>query len=160
MPHSIRNNMKKKVNKLKTSCVSASFIVLLAASFTYVNAQENNSPEARVESFYRWYLREMAGQHGSANNKTVTKSYVSIRFSRWYYSKAGQNLDYNVFLSGQEWNEAWADSVNVGKATIKGNSATVKLTLGGTPDDWIKRLNISLVKEAGKWKIDRVKDAQ
>ena len=85
------------------------------------------------------------------------RSHLSTRLGRWFYSKAGQNYDADIFTQGQDWNEAWANNINVGKATIKGNTAVVKLDLGSPPDDWIKRLNISLVKEAGIWKIDRVK---
>lgn len=153
--------MLKNANKLKTSWMSASFIVLLAASLTCVNAQENNSPEGRVKSFYSWYLTSLNKQQGPTQNptknKTVMRSHLSTRLGGWLYSKTGQNWEADIFVQGQGFNEAWANNVNVGKATIKGNTAVVKLDLGSPPDDWIKRLNISLVKEVGIWKIDRIK---
>ncbi len=150
--------MLNNANKLKTLWVSASFILLLSVSFTDVNAQTNNTPESRVKSFYSWYLKSMVKQKDPTKNKTVMNSYLSTRFSRWYYSKAGQNVDYDIFVNSQEWNDDWADNIKVGKATIKGNTAVVKVGLSSPPDDFVMKLQISLVKEAGIWKIDRVKN--
>lgn len=140
---------------MKTKILS--IVVLLVVSYAHVAAQANNTPEGRVKRFYSWYLKSMAKQQDPTKNKAVMNSYVSNRFSRWYYSKAGQNLDYDIFVNGQDWNEAWANNISAGKATINGHTAVVKLTLGSPSDDWIQHLNISLIKEAGIWKIDRVK---
>lgn len=137
--------------------MSAICIVLLVASFICVNAQTSNTPEGRVKSFYSWYLKSMVKQQDPTKNKTVMRSHLSTRLGRWLYSKAGQNYDADIFVAGQDWNEKWADNVSASKAAIKGSTAVAKLTLGSPPDDWIQRLNISLVKESGNWKIDRVK---
>ena len=83
---------------------------------------------------------------------------MSNRFNYWYYSKAGQNADYDVFLDGQEWSDAWVDNMDIGKAAISGNKAVLKVMLSSLPpEDLHKTLRISLVKESGIWKIDRVK---
>jgi Protein of unknown function (DUF3828) len=149
--------MTNNANKLKTSLQMAICLVFIFVSFTGAKAQTNNSPESRVKSFYDWYLKSISKQQDPSKNKTVMNSHLSRRFGGWFYSKAGQNLDYDIFINAQDWNEAWINNINVGKATINGNTAVVKITLGTPPDTWIQRLNISLVKEAGNWKIDRVK---
>ena len=131
-------------------------VLLLAVSFTWVNAQTNNTPESRVKGFYSWYLKSMV--QDPSRKKTQTSFYMSNRFNYWYYSKAGQNADYDVFLDGQEWSDDWVDNMNIGKAAITGNKAVLKVMLSSPPpEDLHKTLRISLVKESGIWKIDRVK---
>ena len=148
--------MLNNANKLKTLWVSASFILLLSVSFTDVNAQTNNTPESRVKSFYGWYLKSFVPD--PARKKTVLNLSLSTRFHRWYYSKAGQNADYDVFLDGQEWSDAWVDNITMGKAAITGNKAVLKVILRSPPpEELVKTLQIRLIKESGTWKIDYVK---
>ncbi|CAN5457221.1 hypothetical protein BH10ACI3_BH10ACI3_28220 [soil metagenome] len=131
-------------------------LILIAISCTCVIAQANNTPEIKVKGFYSWYLKSIVKD--ATEKKTFTKSYFSRRFSLWYFSKAGQNADYDVFLDGQEWSDAWEDNMNIGTANIKGNKAVLKVILSSPPpEDLLKTLRISLVKESGIWKIDRVK---
>ena len=122
-----------------------------------------NTPGERVRGFYSWYLKSMlANSHFYSRSltKTVLNSNFSKRFSRWFYSKKGRedSEDGDPFLMGNGGDEeGWANHVNVGKVTINGNTAVVKLTLG-SPPDYIRKIKISLVKEAGTWKIDRIDD--
>jgi len=90
-------------------------------------------------------------------DKAVTRSHLSVRFSRWYYSKAGQSLDYDVFVNSQEWNDAWADNIKVGDAVlIDDKNAALHVMLSAPPEEFVMKLLVKLVKEGGKWKIDRV----
>ncbi len=84
-------------------------------------------------------------------------SHLSRRLSRSFYSKAGQNLDYDMFVNGQDWNPAWADNIVIGELTTKGLTATLSIILASQNAEWDMALTIVLVKEAGIWKIDRVK---
>jgi Protein of unknown function (DUF3828) len=81
-------------------------------------------------------------------------SHLSARLSKWFYSKAGRDLDGDYFVQSQEWSEEWADNIVIGKLTTTGATAVVNLVLGS--DGWNTPLTITLVKEAGTWKIDRV----
>lgn len=144
-------------NELKKCWLLA--VVVLAISFTTINAQPPNTPESRVKWFYSWYFKSI--NDGKEPSKDVINSNLSKRFSRSYFSQGGHqpksdSFDYDVFLNSQEWSEDWVDNMNVGKATIKGNTAVVKLKLSMTDDDFVLTLKVSLVKEAGVWKIDRV----
>lgn len=130
--------------------------MLAVMSFSGVYAQSSKTPENRVKCFCSLYLKSIVKD--PARKKTVTKSYLSTRFHHWYYSKAGQNADYDVFLDGQEWSDAWVDNITVGKAAIRGNKAVLKVILRApAPEELVKTLQIALVKESGNWKIDRVK---
>jgi hypothetical protein len=132
-------------------------LTVIVAAFGSLYGQSNKTPEGRVKNFYGWYLASINKQHDPAKNKTVMNSHLSQRFSRWFYSKAGQNLDYDIFVNGQEWDEAWADRINIGDLKINRTTAVAKITLGSPPDEWVMKLQISLVSERGTWKIDRVK---
>ena len=136
--------------------VLAMCLVSLTASFTLVNAQAHSTPESRTKDFYSWYLKAMVKGEDPTKNKTVMNSHLSKRFSRSFYSKAGQDLDYDIFVNGQDWNEAWEGNINVGEMTIKPTTAVVNITLGAASDNWVMRLRISLIKEGATWKIDRV----
>jgi hypothetical protein len=150
--------MRLPIKTLGQSLRSATLcIALLATSFTVTSAQSNTMPERRVKDFYSWYLKAMVKGKDPTKNKTLTNSYLSLRFSRWYYSKAGQDSDSDVFVNSQEWNDAWADNIEVGKAVlISDKTAALHVTLSSPPDEFVMKLQVNLVKEGGKWKIDRV----
>ena len=134
--------------------------LLILAGFSFASANGRlliTGPEDRVRSFYVWYLTAMNNQKDPTKSKTVMLSHLSARFGRWYYSKAGQHLDYDIFVNGQDWNKEWATHVTVGKAAIKGTTAQIKVKLGSAAGDWDMNLQVSLVKEGGTWRIDRVK---
>lgn len=149
--------MLNKTRTLKTLRAAVIAILIMAASFTYVNAQAGDTPESRAKDFYTWYLTAMVKEQDPTKDKTVTNSYLSVRFSRWYYSKAGQDADSDAFINSQEWNDAWADNIEVGEAAVTGNKAVLKVKLSSPPDEFVMNLQVILVKEGGKWKIDRVK---
>lgn len=131
-------------------------IVLIGISFNASVGQTIKTPEERVETFYRWYLKSIIA--GPDTDKTVMISHLSKRFGRWLYSKAGESRDYDPFTNGQDFNDAWADNIRIGKLTTRGASATLNIVLAGAPgDNWDMPLTISLVKESGTWKINRVR---
>ncbi len=131
-------------------------LTIAAASSIGLYAQSNKTPEERVKSFYSWYLKSINDEDGpdQTSNKAVMRSHLSARLSKWFYSKAGQALEADYFIQSQEWSEEWADNIVIGKFTTRGTTAVVNLVLGS--DGWDTPLRISLVKEAGTWKIDRV----
>lgn len=151
---SIGLTMKPLCQSLRATALCAA---LLAVSFTVTSAQSNTTPESRTRDFYSWYLKAMVKGKDPTKNKTLTNSYLSLRFSRWYYSKAGQNSDFDVFVNSQEWNDAWADNIEVGEAVLTSDkTAALHVTLSSPPDEFVMKLQVNLVKEGGKWKIDRV----
>src|SRR5687768_8861112 len=131
------------------------FCLTMAASPIAVLAQ-SKTPEERVKSFYSWYLKSISDGADPSKNKTMMNSHTSARLSKWFYSKAGQDMDADYFVQSQDWSEEWADSIVVGEPSIKGVTAVLNITLGSTNSDSDTPLIISLIKEGGVWKIDRV----
>jgi hypothetical protein len=147
-------------NKLKTyrwAATCLTLIVLLSFSGICVAAQSNKTPEGRVKNFYSWYLKSINDGQDPAKKRSVLTSHLSARLGKWFYSKAGQGLEADYFISSQEWNEAWADNIIILELEIGRTKAAVNVTLGSPKRDWDMPLKISLIKEGGTWKIDRVK---
>lgn len=136
---------------------SAILTVILTACLAFVNAQANNTPESRVKDFYSWYLKAKASKKDPDKNRAVMKSHVSRRFSKWFYSKEVQNSDVGIFYNKGDWKRAWAHNIEVGEPYfMNDDQVVVKVKLSSPPDEFEMKLQVFLVKEGGKWKIDRV----
>lgn len=125
--------------------------------------QAAQSPEQAATGFYKWYLQELNGErYPIQRQKSEILKKVSKRLGRWLYSPEYEEFGADYFLSAQDWDENWAKSVTASKAVIKGNNATLRLTLGAAkssnPGFGRHTLAIKLIKEGNSWKIDRVND--
>lgn len=152
--------MLNNPNKLYISHRIAICLMLVGMSCIAVYGQSNKTPEGRVQNFYNWYLKSIDDEQDPAKNRAVMNSHLSARLGKWFYSKAGQDLDADYFVGSQEWSAQWAGNVNVGEMTIKRTTAVVNITLGPMSEEWYPKLQIDLVKEGTVWKIDRVKAKQ
>ena len=65
--------------------------------------------------------------------------------------------DADTFLRTQEWDAAWADTATVSNVRVNGATATAIVTFDAATN--YPRVSVTLVKEAGTWKIDKVKNA-
>ncbi|SRR6266496_4609091 len=131
--------------------------------------QPAKTPEAALREFYEWYIH--ANFHGidpfKGKGRQALKKYVTVRFLREIdrnenlppESPSAFNADY--FLQTQDplpdpssdYKEGqWLKSISVSQVSVKGTTATaIVIFLDGYP-----RVRVSLIKEAGNWKINRV----
>lgn len=133
---------------------------LLAFCGTH-NIHAAQTPEQATRLFYRWYLTELdAERYPIDGQRTKVKSKVSKRLGKWLYSKAYKDYGADYIIQAQDWDSQWKDNIAVSKASIKGNTARLTVTLSGrstdSPEMYRNRLRITLLKEGGVWKIDRV----
>lgn len=137
--------------------VSVFCFVILTASLTSVIAQDEEiSPRIRVMTFYKWYLHWTNEKHDLTKNKVAMENYFSAQFNGRIYSQEGQSAGRNLFVDGQQWSDAWAKNIKVGEAAITGDKASINVILNAPPDGPVKTMQISLVREGGDWKIDRI----
>ena len=141
----------------KSRSIAVSLLLLILISFSGAYAQSNKTPEGRVQNFYNWYLKAVDDQQDPATNRALMNSHMSARLSKWFYSKAGQDIEGDYFVGSQEWSDQWAGNVNVGELTIKRTTAIVNITLGPMSDEWHPKLRVDLIMEGSVWKIDRVR---
>jgi hypothetical protein len=141
----------------KILALSLICLVVFVASPMIARAQVTNTPESRVKDFYTWYLKAKVGNKNPAKNKQVMNSYVSKRFSRWFYSRGVKDLESGVFFNRDDWRKAWADNIQVDEAVfLSDENAALHVALSSPPDEFVMKLQVILVLEGGKWKIDRV----
>ncbi|MEO8648684.1 MAG: DUF3828 domain-containing protein [Acidobacteriota bacterium] len=129
---------------------------LIVGSYISTPGQTADSPEGRTRDFYTWYLKALVKKQDRIRNRTIIKSHLSTRFSRWLYSKAGKNLVYDVFVGSPKAVDGTA-SFEVDEAFfVDDNTAALHIVFGDPPNEDALKLLVTLVKEGGKWKIDRV----
>jgi len=142
---------------------AASMLFLIAIGLvqaqTSAPGQPSATPEATVRRFYAWYLHALNQnqiplvKHQAELNKFVTQRLMK---SLNRALKRPDGIDADFFIDAQDWDEAWEKNISTSKATIRGEQATVSVTLRGGPSFGNKRLKVGLRKEGGVWKIDRI----
>lgn len=149
--------------------IVALFSTSVAARHSTASTPAARSPEIVLKEFYKWYIH--AGSHDIdpfKTDKATLKKYVTLRFIREIERNdklpEGQGFDADYFLQTQDPlpssaanNEAdWLKSISVSKVALKPTTATAIVTfLDGYP-----KVKVSLILDAGAWKIDKVKDGR
>lgn len=135
------------------------FALLLFVGASVAKAAE--TPEQATKSFYAWYIKEISRESGGnpfGQKKTLGR-YVSKRLIKSIEKQmAAEEYDVDYFINAQDFDEKWQATTT--KAVIKGNTATLKVTLAAPrakKTDWTQMLSLKLIKEDGAWKIDSVK---
>jgi len=121
------------------------------------------TPEAAVRLFYPWYLGEMMKglvplTEERMHDYVAEDALRDIKFmmNRPIGGKPGLREDY--FLQAKDYFDDWADHIAVSEVTIDGDTASALVALGD-PAQGTHRLELSLVREDGGWKISRVNQA-
>ena len=133
------------------------FQMLIAISFTNATAQKSNAPDSVIKDFYKWYINAVAdGPDPFKKGKATLKKYVTLRLINQIAREEARGLDADSFVQTQEWDIEWSKHVAVSKLIVKPAIATAIVTFG---NDNYPRVAVTLVKAAGVWKIDRVRNA-
>ena len=138
----------------------ALFLFFIGANIGTVAAQKAATPEQQAKTFYEWYVREL-NREGSdpADDKSTLPKYVTKRLIKEIdRMRNAQEYDADYYISAQDTDDSWR--VSTTKAAIAGNSATLKVMLKSAKpknEGFSQNLTVKLVKEAGVWKIDRVR---
>ncbi len=135
-------------------------LFFIGASFGAVAAQKAATPEQTAKTFYEWYVREL-NKEGSdpAGDKSELPKYVTKRLIKEIERmRNAQEYDADYFINAQDFDESWR--VSTTKAVIAKNAAMLKVALKSTKpknEGFSETLTVKLIKEAGVWKIDRVR---
>jgi hypothetical protein len=116
------------------------------------------TPESVIKDFYKWYINAVeGGADPFKKGRATLQKYVTLRLIRQIERAESDGSDADAFLQTQEWDKAWANTAVVSKLSIKSTTATAIVTFDKETN--YPRVLVTLVKEAGVWKIDRVKNA-
>lgn len=118
-------------------------------------AQEAAPPEEVVRGFYSWYLHELSLDNATPlKQKTTALKYLTPQL----YANAPRlirRLNADIFICAQDWDKGWETNFSVSTPQVKNRSATATVTLPSGETDRI-RINVTLIKTAAGWRINRV----
>ena len=108
------------------------------------------SPEDAVRQFYGWYLKANFPLP-KRSNLPIFRKYITQKFLK---KAMDPEVDSVLFIDAQDDDSTWANNFTVAAATVHGQTATTEVTLTGQKVHY--KLNITLRRENGLWKIDGV----
>jgi hypothetical protein len=113
------------------------------------------TPELLLPSFYSWYLGKI--EDGDApvviDRKTLRRYVSSSRMKKLAEAYRSGSLDIDYFTKAQDVMEDWQNHVTVTDVAIDSRRASAVVALGAAAD-W--RLKVFMIREQGRWRIDRV----
>jgi uncharacterized protein DUF3828 len=139
-------------------------MLLITGSIATVNsatsprAVKSEAPDVVIKSFYNWYVHALNGNGDPlAHQRARLRQFASARLLREIEKmvKGPDGLDGDYFLDAQDWDKQWEKNIAVSQLQITGNRANATVSLSGP--DMSRKLKVQLVREGGKWKIDKVK---
>jgi hypothetical protein len=122
---------------------------------TTARAQQPATPEDVARGFYSWYLHELSREDANPlKQKTTALKYLTPQL----YANAPRlirRMDADIFICAQDWDKGWEKNFTVSTPQLKNGSATATVTLPSGENDKI-RINLTLIKTASGWRINKV----
>ena len=155
---------KEYLTKLLTFVLLSSLLIALLSTSAAAQRTTESSPVARppevvLKEFYKWYIHAVSHQIDPLKaGKATLRKYVTLRFihviERNEKLPEGEGFDADYFLQTQEDSSVTDKNISISNVAVRGATATAIVTF----DDGYPKVNVSLLKEGGVWKIDNVKD--
>lgn len=138
--------------------VFALVVALGFSSATKAAEPSAENPSDAVRNFYRWYVTELIANRNPMENGKEMKRFATARLLKEIgrMKKGPDGLDGDYFVDAQDFDELWAKNITVSDVKITGTKASAEVLLAGK-GDMRRRLQVSLVKDGGNWKVDKVK---
>ena len=135
--------------------INVSLLLLVAVLSIPAGAQQLSKPEDVARGFYAWYLHQLGRENSNPLKQRATMlKYVTPQL----YANAPRlirNMDADIFICAQDWDTGWEKNFSVSTPEIKNNNATATVTLPSGETDKI-RINLTLLKTASGWRINKV----
>lgn len=122
------------------------------------SASPDSNPSDSLRNFYRWYVTELVANRNPLENRKELKRFATERLLKEIdrMKKGPDGLDGDYFVDAQDFDALWAKNITVSDVKISGTKATADVLLAGK-GDMRRRLQVSLVRGGGIWKVDKVK---
>jgi len=139
----------------RLSVILTAFLFFAVAGSGRAAAQ---TPGAVIKNFYVWYIQAIdSGTDPFVKGRKTLLKYVTLRLVKQIERAEATGADADVFLYTQEFDASWADKATTSNLRVNGATATAIVTFDAATN--YPRVSVTLVKQAGVWKIDRVKNA-
>jgi len=120
-----------------------------------VPAQQSAKPEDVAHGFYSWYLHQLNQENSNPlKQRTTMLKYVTPQL----YANAPRlirRMDADIFICAQDWDKGWEKNFTVSTPAVKNGNATATVTLPSGETDKV-RINVTLIKTASGWRINKV----
>jgi len=124
------------------------------------------APDAVATEFYGWYLDTLGAdqdplsdRHATFNNYVARELTARLVERLNAHMRQGRVPDTDYFLQSAAYQSAWRRHVAATTVRQRGDSADVIVTLGAQ-DGATRLLALTMVREAGSWKIRQVAPAE
>lgn len=119
------------------------------------------TPEDCIRSFYKWYVTNLVANRDPMKQRAEIKRYATERLlkeiDKMVKGPDGLNGDY--FTDAQDFDPLWAKNISISGVKINGDKSSAHVLLDGAKG-MRKKLTVFLVKDAGTWKVDKVKGSE
>lgn len=126
---------------------------------TPARAQQPATPETVTRNFYSWYLHQLSRENVEPlKQKTTALKYLTPQL----YANAPRlirRMNADIFICAQDWDNGWEKNFTVSTPQLRNNSATTTVTLPSGEIDRI-RINVTLLKTASGWRLNKVACAE
>jgi len=133
--------------------------VAVALAMAHAPAAETaTTPEDCIRNFYRWYVTNLVANRDPMKQRKEIRQYATERLLREIGKmKTGPDgLDGDYFTDAQDFDPLWAKNISISDVRTQGDKSSARVLLNGQKG-MQKKLLVHLVKEAGAWKVDKVK---
>jgi hypothetical protein len=119
------------------------------------------TPEDCIRNFYRWYVTNLVANRDPMKQRAEIKCYATERLLKEIdkMTKAPDGLDGDYFVDAQDFDPLWAKNISISGVKITGAKSSALVLLDGAKG-MRKKLTVFLVKEAGTWKVDKVRGSE
>jgi hypothetical protein len=119
------------------------------------------TPEDCIRNFYKWYVTNLVANRDPMKQRAEIKRYATERLlkeiDKMVKGPDGLNGDY--FTDAQDFDPLWAKNISISGVKINGDKSSAHVLLDGAKG-MRKKLTVFLVKDAGTWKVDKVKGSE
>jgi hypothetical protein len=136
-------------------------LLIVAAAFATGRAAESAAtPEDCIRGFYKWYVTNLVANRDPMKQRKEIRRYATERLlNEISKMKTGPDgLDGDYFTDAQDFDPLWAKNISLSAVKISGDKCNAHVVLDGAKG-MRKKLVVDLVKEAGTWKVDKVRGA-
>ena len=121
-------------------------------------AEPAATPEDCIRNFYRWYVTNLVANRDPMKQRTEIRRYATERLLKEIDKmvKGPDGLDGDYFVDAQDFDPLWAKNISISDVQVHGDKSSAHVVLNGSKG-MRKKLMVHLVKEAGTWKVDKVR---
>lgn len=134
-------------------------VLIAAVAFLSMPARAQTAgPEDLVRGFYSWYLHELSLENGDPmKKKTTMLKYVTPQLYA-NEPRLVRRMGADIFICAQDWDTGWEKNFRISTPEVKNNTATTMVVLPSGADQI--KINVTLIKLAAGWRVNKVACAQ